>query len=442
MAQTKPIPMISKKSQQLEGIIDVPSDKSMSHRAFMLSALAVGESYISNALTAEDVTATRHAMSCFGARITKIDPLTWAVQGVGMLEEPKIALDFGNAGTGSRLTMGMMASTPISATFVGDASLHKRPMQRILDPLHRLGASSLSRHGHRLPLTLRGTDQGLALQHKPSVASAQVKSAILLAALNIKGRTEIIETAPTRDHTEKMLLGAGVDVQTDRKNPQHPVVSIVGPQAPKPQKWVIPADPSSAAFPLVAALCVPGSEVTIKQVMLNPHRTGLFTCLEEMGADLTYANHQVVGGEEVADITARYSKLQAIDISESRAPSMIDEYPILAMAAAQAEGVTIMRGLHELRVKESDRLQIVHDHLKDAGVTCKIVGDDLHVTGGKIQGGIKIDTHLDHRIAMSFFVLGLFAENDILIDDMRTAETSFPGFAQIMSQLGASCEAC
>jgi len=433
-------PVLVTGSQPLSGQVTVPSDKSMSHRAFMLASLALGESRIRNALDAEDVAATRQAMMALGANITA-DGDDWLVSGVGVgnFREPDQPLDFGNAGTGSRLTMGLISSSPITAFFTGDASLHSRPMGRVLKPLARIGATHMARQGGRMPLALQGTHEGLPLTHDLDVASAQVKSAILLSALNILGRTTVIEKAPTRDHTEKMLEGAGVVLEYGTHDGR-PMVSLVGPQQPEARDWEIPADPSSAAFPMVAALLVPGSDIIIENVMMNPHRTGLITSLQEMGADITIVSEHVEG-EHIASLRVRHSQLHGIEVPASRAPSMIDEYPILAVAAAHAEGETIMRGLDELRVKESDRLQLVHDHLVKAGVRAHIMGDDLFVTGGHVAGGMEVDTHLDHRIAMSFFVLGLVSEEPIKIDDMRTAETSFPGFADLMMRLGAKVSA-
>lgn len=423
-------------SNPLIGDVDVPSDKSMSHRSFMLATLALGQSRICQALDAEDVAATRNAMVALGADIQP-DGDDWLVTGLGIgnLQQPDHVLDFGNAGTGSRLTMGLIASSPITAIFAGDASLQSRPMGRVLGPLSRMGATHMARQNGRMPLALQGTHEGLALTHDLDVASAQVKSAILLAALNVMGRTTVIEKAPTRDHTEKMLEGAGVVLEYGTHEGR-PMVSLVGPQQPKARDWTIPADPSSAAFPMVAALLVPGSDIIIHNVMMNPHRTGLITTLLEMGANITIESERLEG-ERIANLRVRHSELHAIEVPASRAPSMIDEYPILAVAAAHAQGETVMRGLEELRVKESDRLQIVHDHLVQAGVHARIEGDDLCVTGGDVVGGLTVDTHLDHRIAMSFFVLGMTAQQAVTIDDMRTAETSFPGFAKLMGRLGA-----
>lgn len=388
----------------------------------------------------------RTAQACrqLGARVEQRGPGSWSVSGPGLgsLLEPAETLDFGNAGTGSRLMMGVVAGHPITARFDGDASLRKRPMRRILDPLALQGARVLEQaEGGRCPVVLRGTAEPLPVEYKTPVASAQIKSAVLLAGLNSPGRTVVIETEASRDHTEKMLSHFGARVSSEPWGEHGRRITLEGRPELRPSDVRVPVDPSSAAFPLVAALVVPGSDIVIEGVMINPLRSGLLTTLQEMGARIALENRRDEGGEEVADIHVRAAdsnRLVGVDVPAERAPSMIDEYPILAVAAAFAEGETRMRGLSELRVKESDRLEAIAAGLRANGVDCEIVGDDLIVRGaGRVQGGGLVATHLDHRIAMSFLVMGLGAEQDVTVDDDRMIATSFPDFRSLMERLGA-----
>jgi 3-phosphoshikimate 1-carboxyvinyltransferase len=381
-------------------------------------------------------------MRAFGARISRSEDGVWNVDGVGVgaLLEPEEVIDCGNAGTGVRLIMGMAAAYPFATTFTGDASLRRRPMRRVLDPLEQMGAQVLARDGGLLPLTIRGSQTPLPIHYTVPVPSAQVKSAVLLAALSTEGTTTVIEPIPTRDHSERMIEGFGGDLTVEQGQGGERTITVRGGKVLVAQDVTIPADPSSAAFPLVAALIVPGSQVTVKDVMLNPTRTGLITTLIEMGGDLVISNRRVEGGEELADITARASQLRGVDVPAERAPSMIDEYPVLAIAAAFAQGQTTMPGLHELRVKESDRLSSVVDGLVANGVACTHGADWLSVSGapGAVPGGGTVITHLDHRIAMAFLVMGLASRDPVSIDDGRVIATSFPAFEPLMSGLGAS----
>jgi 3-phosphoshikimate 1-carboxyvinyltransferase len=437
-----PEPLSSRAGAALKGRVRVPGDKSISHRSMILGLLAVGETTVEGLLEGDDVLRTAAACRALGAVVERRGEGSWRVQGVGIggLAEPAGVLDFGNAGTGSRLMMGVVGGHPVTATFDGDASLRKRPMRRILDPLEQMGARVLSQaEGGRCPITLRGAQDAIPITYRTPVASAQIKSAVLLAGLNAPGRTTVIETEASRDHTEKMLAYFGATLTVAPEGEHGRRIVLEGRPELKARHVVVPADPSSAAFPLVAALVVPGSEVVIEGVMTNPLRTGLLTTLREMGAAVEIANRRVEGGEDVADLQVRASRLRGVDVPAARAPSMIDEYPILAVAASFAEGETRMRGLHELRVKESDRLQAVADGLVAAGVTCRIEGDDLIVTGGAgtVRGGGTVATHLDHRIAMSFLVMGLASGKPMTVDDQRMIATSFPAFVPLMRGLGA-----
>jgi 3-phosphoshikimate 1-carboxyvinyltransferase len=419
----------------------VPGDKSISHRALILGALAVGESRISGLLEGEDVINTAKAMRALGATVTRTGDGAWSIAGVGVggFAEPANPLDFGNSGTGCRLVMGAAGGCPITTTFDGDASLRKRPMQRVLDPLERLGARPLSMaEGGRLPLTLAGARDPIPIVYEPPVASAQLKSAVLLAGLAAPGETVVIEAEATRDHTERMLSHFGAGVHVEPNGPHGRRVTLTGQPELKAGTIVVPADPSSAAFPLVAALLVPGSDLTLLGVMMNPLRTGLITTLREMGAVIEVVESRDEGGEEIADLRVRTSDLRGVEVPPERAPTMIDEYPVLAVAAAHATGITRMRGLKELRVKESDRLAATADMLRVNGVAVEIEGDDLVVEGsGKIRGGGQVVTHMDHRIAMSALVMGLASERPVGVDDAAFIATSFPGFVELMRSLGA-----
>jgi 3-phosphoshikimate 1-carboxyvinyltransferase len=427
---------------RLRGRIKPPGDKSISHRALILALLSVGETQITGLLESSDVLATAAACAALGATIEQRDKGRWRLRGcgVGTLLAPRGTLDFGNSGTGMRLMMGVAGSHPITASFDGDASLRKRPMQRILAPLRLMGAEVLAQaQGGRCPVLLKGTAEPVPIEYAPPVPSAQVKSAILLAGLNALGRTSVIEAAPTRDHTEKMLKLFGASVKAEPRPGGGQKISLEGRPELRPVPVTIPADPSSAAFPLVAALIVPNSDIVIEGVMMNPLRIGLIKALGEMGANIEILDRREEGAEEVADLRVRASELKGIDVPACGAPSMIDEYPILAVAAAFAHGETRMRGLAELRVKESDRLRAIAEGLQAAGVGAQITGDDLIVEGrgGDVAGGGLAATHLDHRIAMSFLVLGLASRRGMAVDDVRMIATSFPAFQELMAELGA-----
>ncbi len=441
---SEPLPAKSKKSADLSGHIRIPGDKSISHRSLMFGALASGQTRISGLLEGDDVIHTANAMRAMGAKITK-DNDVYVIHGTGngCLLEPEQPLDFGNAGTGARLTMGLVGTYAMKTRFIGDASLSKRPMGRILDPLRLMGVQVEASEGDRLPLTLWGAVTPNPITYRVPMASAQVKSAVLLAGLNTPGITTVIEPVMTRDHTEKMLVGFGADLEVETDNDGVRYIHLEGQGELHGQDIIVPGDPSSAAFPIVAALITEGSDITIENVLLNPTRTGLITTLLEMGADISFENKRQTGGEEVADIRVRSSRLKGVKVPKERAPSMIDEYPVLAVAAAFAEGKTIMEGLAELRVKESDRLSAVANGLKKNGVDCEEGKDFLIVTGdpsAKNIGGGTVTTHLDHRIAMSFLVLGLGAGKPVTIDDKRMIATSFPEFMGLMAKLGAHIE--
>lgn len=440
-----PQPATASKSENLSGTVRIPGDKSISHRSFMFGGLAAGETRITGLLEGEDVLRTGDAMKAMGAKIEKIGD-EWIIQGVGngCLLEPQAPLDFGNAGTGSRLTMGLVGTYDMSTTFIGDASLSKRPMARVLDPLRLMGVQVVdAASGDRMPLTLRGPKRATPIEYRVPMASAQVKSAVLLAGLNTPGITTVIEPVMTRDHTEKMLqgFGASLEVETDVAGVRH--IRIEGEGKLVGQTIAVPGDPSSAAFPLVAALIVPGSDIVIENVLLNPTRTGLIDTLIEMGGNIELLNRRGAGGEDVADLRVRHSHLKGVAVPPQRAPSMIDEYPVLAVAAAFAEGETFMDGLDELRVKESDRLAAVARGLEANGVDCEEGEASLRVRGrpdGKGIGGGTVETHLDHRIAMSFLVMGLASEKSVTVDDRAMIATSFPEFMGLMIGLGANIE--
>ena len=435
-------PLSAHRNGPLRGRVRPPGDKSISHRAFLFGLLTRGLTKIEGLLEGDDVLRTGEACRALGATISRLGEGRWTVAGPGLgsLVAPRNVLDFGNAGTGSRLMMGVVGGHGITARFDGDASLRKRPMRRILDPLALMGAQVVAQaEGGRCPIVLRGTSEPAPIVYRTPVASAQIKSAVLLAGLNAPGATTVIETEASRDHTEKMLRHFGAEVAVVAEGASGRRITLQGRPELRPNPVVVPADPSSAAFPMIAALIVPGSDVAIEGVMMNPLRTGLLATLMEMGADIEVSDRRVEGGENVADLRVRASVLKGVDVPASRAPSMIDEYPVLAVAAAYAQGETRMRGLHELRVKESDRLAAVAAGLATAGVDHAIEGDDLIVQGGDgaVRGGGIVETHLDHRIAMSFLVLGLASEKAMAIDDCAMIATSFPAFRPLMERLGA-----
>ena len=420
----------------------VPGDKSMSHRALMLGALAVGESRVRGLLEGEDVRATATAMQALGARINRDDDGVWRIHGVGVggLMDPADVLDMGNSGTAVRLLMGLVATHPISTTFTGDASLRRRPMERVMAPLRHFTTRFTAAEGGRLPITVEGAVNPMPIRYAVPVPSAQVKSAVLLAALNTPGITTVIEKTPTRDHTENMLRHFGATITTEETD-EGRIIALTGQPELNPCAITIPGDPSSAAFPLVAALITPGSAIQVTGVGINPSRAGLFETLQEMGADLTIDNERNEGGEPVADITARTSALTGIEVPPARAASMIDEYPVLAVAAAFAGGVTTMRGLAELRVKESDRIDAMVKGLRANGVTVEELDDGLIVTGdGTPPGGGTVETFMDHRIAMAFLVMGCASKAPVTIDEDAMIATSFPGFADLMAEAGARFE--
>jgi len=440
-----PRPLRSAAAGPLKGQVRVPGDKSISHRALMLGALAVGETRVEGLLEGADVLATAAAVRAMGAEAERLADGSWRVagRGVGGLQEPAGLLDMGNAGTGARLLMGLVAGHPITATFTGDASLCRRPMGRVTKPLEKMGARFQGREGGLLPMTVTGASNPLPIEYELPVASAQVKSAILLAGLNAPGETVVIEPEPTRDHTENMLRWFGAKVEVADLPQGGRRVALTGQPELTARPVRVPADISSAAFPLVAALLVPGSVVTLKDVGLNPLRAGLLTCLQEMGASIEVRNPREEAGEPVADLCVTAGPLRGIEVPADRAPSMIDEYPILAMAAALAVGETRMTGLGELRVKESDRLAAVARGLAAAGVTVEEGPDWLIVKGGAGRGpsgGNRVEVDLDHRIAMSFLVLGMVSRRPIEIDDAAAMDTSFPGFTALMNALGAKIE--
>jgi 3-phosphoshikimate 1-carboxyvinyltransferase len=433
-----PTPLVSRKASALKGTIKVPGDKSMSHRSLMFGAIATGQTRISGLLEAEDVVNTAKAMAALGAKTTKLPTGEWLVDGVGIggLKSPTGDLDFGNSGTGVRLAMGLMASSAITARCVGDASLSGRPMGRVTTPLAQFGTTFEASEGNRLPLTIHGAANATPITYTLPMASAQVKSAVLLAGINTAGLTTVIEPVATRDHTEKMLQGFGAKLTVEMKDgARH--ISIEGKHELKAQVLAVPGDPSSAAFPMVAALITEGSDIVIENIMLNPTRTGLITTLIEMGGDIKIENRRDAGGEEVGDLHVKHSRLRGIKVPESRAPSMIDEYPILSVAASFAEGTTRMEGLEELRVKESDRLAAVEAGLQANGVMTTSGRDWLEVMGGGAPGGGKVVTHMDHRIAMSFLVMGLASRIYTTIDDSAFIATSFPGFTELLNGMGA-----
>lgn len=437
-----PIPMSSHKCGPLKGEAHVPGDKSISHRSLIFGAMSVGETVISGLLEGEDVLDTAKAMQAFGAEVTRDEDGTWHVHGVGVggFAEPENVIDCGNSGTGVRLIMGAMATSNITATFTGDASLNSRPMARVTDPIALFGATSVGRSEGRLPMTIVGAADPVPVRYTTPMPSAQVKSAVLLAGLNAPGETVVIEKEATRDHTERMLAGFGAEI-TSVDTEEGRVITLKGRPELKPQTIVVPRDPSSAAFPVCAALIVEGSDVLVPNIGLNPTRAGLFETLRDMGADLTYENLREEGGEPVADLRAKFSpNLKGIEVPPARAASMIDEYPVLSVVASFAEGDTVMRGVKELRVKESDRIEAMASGLRLNGVEVED-GDDWWIVKGRghgnVPGGATCVSHLDHRIAMSFMVMGMATEAPVSVDDGSPIATSFPIFEGLMGGLGA-----
>jgi 3-phosphoshikimate 1-carboxyvinyltransferase len=434
-------PLTARRGAPLQGRVRVPGDKSISHRALILGSLTVGLTTVGGLLEGEDVIHTADAMRALGARLERGDDGIWRIHGVGVggFAAPDRALDFGNSGTGCRLALGAVAGCPVTASFDGDASLRKRPMRRVLDPLEKMGARVVqSADGGRLALTLQGARDPIPIIYESPVPSAQLKSAVLLAGLAAPGETTVIEAEATRDHTERLMKHFGAKVTSKPHGEHGRRITLQGQPELEPANVVVPADPSSAAFPLVAALIVPGSDLILEAVMTNPLRTGLFATLKEMGANIETLATRDDGGEEVADLRVTASPLKGVDVPPERAPSMIDEYLILAVAASFAEGVTRMRGLKELRVKESDRLAATADMLRVNGVTAEVDGDDLIVHGkGSVAGGGEVKTQMDHRIAMSALMMGLASANPVRVDDSGFIATSFPGFVELMRGLGA-----
>ncbi|MBC6440809.1 MAG: 3-phosphoshikimate 1-carboxyvinyltransferase [Rhodospirillales bacterium] len=427
--------------ETLAGTLRVPGDKSVSHRSLIFGALAVGETVVDGLLEGEDVLATTSAMRAYGAEIVKDQDGLWRIHGcgVGGLGEPDRMLDMGNAGTGVRLVMGVAAGHAFTSFFCGDASLSKRPMGRVMDPLRKMGAAFHARGDGRLPLAVSGSAGLIPVEYRLPMPSAQVKSAVLLAGLHAPGVTTVIETEATRDHTERMLRGFGATVDVVEAGNGERAISLAGHQELRPATIRVPGDPSSAAFPVVAAACLPSAAIRVEGVGTNPLRTGLFQTLREMGAELRFENEREEGGEPVADLVVEGRDLRGVEVPPERAPTMIDEYPVLAVAAACAEGQTIMRGLAELRVKESDRLAAVASGLADNGVAVEELDDGLIVNGcaGRPAGGGTVAARLDHRIAMAFLVMGLLSAKGVMIDDVSPIETSFPGFTDLMAGLGA-----
>jgi 3-phosphoshikimate 1-carboxyvinyltransferase len=434
-----PRPLTAHPARALTGTIAVPGDKSISHRALMFAALAIGQTRITGLLEGEDVLRTAAAMRALGAELIRETPRQWSVHGVGIggLAEPADVLDMGNSGTAARLLAGILSTHPIFAVLTGDASLRRRPMARITEPLTQTGARFAAREGTRLPMAITGATHALPVAYRMPVASAQVKSAILLAGLNARGETRVEEPIPTRDHTENMLRHFGAELRIEQDG-QTRIITLTGQPELKAAGIVVPGDPSSAAFPLVAALLIEGSEVTARNVGLNPLRTGLFRALEAMGATLAITNRRIEGGEPVGDITAKATRLHAADTPPDLAPSMIDEFPILAVACAAAHGTSRLCGLGELRVKESDRLAATAALLAANGIKLHIEADDLSIegAGGPPPGGGLVATHMDHRLAMSALVLGSASISPVAVDDTEFIDTSFPGFVDLMTTLG------
>ncbi|MEK9910786.1 MAG: 3-phosphoshikimate 1-carboxyvinyltransferase [Candidatus Puniceispirillum sp.] len=434
--------LISSRAGALDGTMHIPGDKSISHRALIMGSLAIGTTRVTGLLEGADVMSTKEALIALGAKITRDNNGIWHIHGVGThgMISPQAPLDLGNSGTGVRLLMGVVAGQDITATFTGDESLSLRPMARITDPLVQMGANITSREGGLLPVTIQGNASPLAITYQSRVASAQIKSAILLAALNARGNSVVIEPHASRDHSESMLrhFGASVRQHIDDRLAHH--VEHSGEAQLYAADIMVPADPSSAAFAIVAALITPGSDITLTGIGMNPLRTGLLVTLEEMGADITRQNARVEGGEAVADLRVRHSSLHAITVPAERAASMIDEYPILSIAAAMATGTTNMTGIAELRVKETDRIKVMAEGLATCGISVTYDDESMQVTGGSVAGGVTLSAQHDHRIAMSFLTLGLVSAAPISVTGCQTIETSFPGFAAGMNGLGAAID--
>jgi 3-phosphoshikimate 1-carboxyvinyltransferase len=434
--------MTSRKCGPLKGEAGVPGDKSISHRALIFGALSIGETKITGLLEGEDVLDTGKAMEAFGAQVVNHGGGEWSVHGVGVggFKEPEQIIDCGNSGTGVRLIMGLASTYDFATTFTGDASLRSRPMARITDPLAVFGAQSYGRSGGRLPLTLVGTGAPVPVTYETPMPSAQVKTAVLFAGLNTPGETVVIEKEATRDHTERMLKGFGADIKTEPTPEGYHKITLKGQPELKPQTVAVPRDPSSAAFPVCAALLVEGSDITVPGVSQNTTRNGIYTTLVEMGADITFDNPREEGGEPVADLRVKYSKLKGVEVPPERAASMIDEYPVLSVVAAFAEGKTVMKGVKELRVKESDRIDAMARGLEKCGVTIEEDEDTLIVHGmgaGGMPGGATCATFIDHRIAMSFMIAGMASQKPVSVDDGSPIATSFPVFESLMAGLGA-----
>ncbi len=435
-------PCTSLRSSQLKAVIDVPGDKSISHRSLLITSQAKGISFVSGLLESDDVFATMEALRLLGIDIVKLSDERWQITGKGIsaFKQTTEILDMRNTGTGSRLLLGLAAGSAIATSFTGDESLKKRPMGRILEPLKLMGAKVLSAvENDKMPLTILGSVDLKPIEYELPVASAQIKSAILFAGLSVAGKTIVIEPHPTRDHSEKMLVGLGADIKTEELADGKVKITLCGRPELNPANIIVPGDPSSAAFLVVAALITKDSELLIKNICINKHRIGLYITLKEMGANIEFVNKRIVAGEEVADIKVRSSKLHGVIVPEERAPAMIDEYPILAVAASFAEGETVMLGLAELKVKESNRLEVVANNLLACGSKVKVIGDDLYITGqDKIKGGVTVKTFMDHRIAMSFLVMGLVTEQAITVDDISMIDTSFPTFITLIQNIGGS----